>query len=155
MDHPKTKASIAIFFVAVLIGAWWGIPTYFKAKADAYVDELCAKDGGIRIFQKVKLPAERFDESGQVRVPSASYRKPGDLFYYTTSTARLRGGTNSANDLVIWRDVHELYRAEDGTKLAEAVVYVRRGGDALSWAHPSSHVCPQRTGLSSAAFIKD
>jgi hypothetical protein len=146
---------IVVLAVIALLGVWWGVPTYRKAQADAYVDELCAKDGGTRVFEKVRLPPSQFDESGQMRVPSAAQRKSGDAFYYTTTRTSIRGEADSPNRLVIWRDQYQLYRVADGKKLAESVTYVRRGGDPQTWAHPSSHVCPHRMELESAVFFKE
>jgi len=146
---------ILVLAVVALIGAWWVIPTYRKAQADAHVDELCARDGGTRVFEKVGLPASEFNEWGRVRVLSEKERKPGDAFYYTTTTTWIRGQSDSPNSLVIWRDQYELYRVADGKKLAEAVSYARRGGDPPTRGHPSSHICPQRTELGTAVFLRE
>ena len=38
-----------------------------KARLDQQVKELCAKDGGIKVYETVKLPADRFDQWGMVK----------------------------------------------------------------------------------------
>jgi hypothetical protein len=60
----KRSSFIVVLAAITLLGAWWGMPTYKKAQADAYVNELCAKDGGTRVFEKVGLPASEFKNGG-------------------------------------------------------------------------------------------
>ena len=134
---------------------WWGVPTYNKAKADAMVDELCAKDGGIKVYETVALPADRFDRNGIVNVPSIRSKKPGDEYYYTNSTKWIVQGKGDPNDLVIWRDQFELYRLSDEKKLGTATYYARRGGDPPSPMHPSSYMCPMGTDLFKKVFVRN
>lgn len=150
------KLSVVIGVIAALIlGLWWGIPTYRKAKADALVDELCAKDGGAKIHEVVKLPAGRFDQHGNVRIPSLKYKKENDDFYFTIEDTWIKGRDGDPNELVVWRSRHEVFRNSDGKKLAEFVYYARRGGDPPSPMHPSSYRCPKDIGLERKVFIKD
>jgi hypothetical protein len=148
------------YIVVAIVGSlpfalWWGVPTYNKAKADAMVDELCAKDGGIRVYESVVLPADRFDRNGIVNVPNIKYKKPNDEYYYTNNTTWIVQKNGDPNDLVIWRDQIELYRISDGKKLGTATYYARRGGDPPSPMHPSSYMCPKSIGLEKKIFVKN
>ena len=64
--------------------------TFFteKARLDREVKRLCAIDGGITVYETVKLPAERFDGYGQIRVPAKWLAEPEDE--YRSVLANLR-----------------------------------------------------------------
>ena len=150
------KLSVSIGVIAALIlGLWWGIPTYRKARADALVDELCAKDGGIQIHEIVKLGVEKFDKNGNVRVPPARHKKENDEFYSKTTETWIKKGEGNPNDLVIWRAHQEIFRSSSGKKLADSVYYIRRGGDPPSVMHPSSYLCPKDLGIERKIFVKE
>lgn len=57
-----------------------------KGQLDDEVKRLCAIDGGIKVYETVKLPAERFDKYGQIRVPAKWLGKPEDEYYSESST---------------------------------------------------------------------
>lgn len=139
-------------FVCVLFGLWWGIPTYKKARADAMVNDLCAKDGGIKVYETVKLPARRFDQYGVVRVPFEP--KPGEDFYLKSENKWIVPYTSEVN-ISISRENYRLYRVADGKLLGEVVTYLRRGGDPPSPAHPSFYRCPNDVGIEKKVFVRD
>jgi hypothetical protein len=150
------KPSVVIgSVIALLVALWWGIPTFRKVRADSLVDQLCAKDGGSKVFEVVKLPANRFDQYGNVRIPSVNYKKAEDDFYFKTTQTWIEGGKGDSNELVIWRGLHEIFRSSDGKKLAEFIYYARRGGDPPSHMHPSSYRCPTNSGLERKVFVKE
>ena len=57
------KKIILLLFVLSLIYA-----NFFseKARLDREVDRLCAIDGGIRVYETVTLPADKFNERGEI-----------------------------------------------------------------------------------------
>ncbi|MBU0501103.1 MAG: hypothetical protein KJ675_07880 [Gammaproteobacteria bacterium] len=64
----KRESGIPLFSIGigvVLFGIWFGWPFWevFGKKMywDAKVREFCAIDGGVRVYETVALPAERFD----------------------------------------------------------------------------------------------
>ncbi len=125
-----------------------------KDRLDAQVRELCAKDGGITVYETVKLPAERFDQYGQIRIPSKQDAKPGDEYYYESSTFYLISGNPA-----MWQSRYRVYRKIDNnTKLiGESISYARRGGDVPGPWHESSFGCPDGadiTDLKKQVFIK-
>ena len=154
MKLKKSRIISLGVLTSVLFGLWWGVPTYKKTKADALVDELCAKDGGITVYETVKLPESRFDQYGNVHVPSQKYRKSDDDFYYTTENTWILRGAGDPNDLVIWRGHYVLHRGIDEKKVAESIYYARRGGDPPSPAHPSSHQCPENVSVEKKVFTR-
>ncbi|UJP03539.1 MAG: hypothetical protein LZF85_03550 [Nitrosomonas sp.] len=54
--------------VLLLIAAAIVYATFFteKARLDREVDRLCAIDGGIKVYETVVLPADKFDKSGRI-----------------------------------------------------------------------------------------
>jgi hypothetical protein len=123
-------------------GAWlaWVLGEGEKHLADARVRELCAKDGGIKVYETVKLPAERFDKWGNVRLPEKTEAKATDAFYYQTDTTYVRQG-----DPTIVQMRTQVIRRNDGKVLGEAIRYGRGGGDLPGPWHPSSFTCPDPT----------
>lgn len=136
----------------LLFAVWWAVPTYRKWQADKLVDELCAKDGGLKVYETVTLPATMFNKYGQPKIkfvgPSEGSESMSDVGLYFSSEQRNLVGdpnTNDINKLVVWQSKIRLHRRSDGKVLGEAILYARRGGDAIGPWHPSSYSCPSNT----------
>ena len=114
-----------------------------KARLDQQVRELCAKDGGVKVFETVKLPPERFDKFGAVRVPIKKDAKSGDEYYYEWDIRYYKQGNPT-----MWRNQFTLYRTSDKKILGEAIGYGRRGGDIPSPMNDSSYGCPLDADIS-------
>lgn len=124
-----------------------------KARLDEEVRRLCAKDGGIKVYETVKLSPERFDPYGNVRIPSKKDAKPSDEYFYESETTNLRIG-----DPAMWRDHDRIIRRSDGKVLGEFVHYARRGGDIPGPWHESSFGCPDIKNLpnfENSIFVKE
>jgi hypothetical protein len=119
-----------------------GCATPIQMSLDAEVDRLCAIDGGIKVYQTVDLPAEKFDKYGLFRIPGKAYMKPGDLYYFEITTTYIKGGNRESGAAQMWRSDFKVYRASDGKVLGESVYYTRRGGEEPGPRHPSSYSCP-------------
>lgn len=114
-----------------------------KSELDAEVKRLCAIDGGIKVYETVRLPAERFDKYGGIRVPLKKYASPSDEYYYESSMSYLRKGNPE-----MWRSHYKVYRRFDNKLLGEAITYARRGGDLPGPWHDSSFGCPIHADIS-------
>lgn len=112
-----------------------------KSDLDAEVRRLCAIDGGIKVYETVKLPASRFDEYGGIRIPMKSDAKNSDDYYLVWKVDHLLDGNPSMR-----RDHFFIYRKSDEKLLGEAVSYGRRGGDMPGPLHESSLRCPSDAG---------
>jgi len=126
--------------------------TQEKDRLDAEVRRLCAQDGGVRVYEKVALPADRFDKYGTVLVPERGKAKPTDKYVYETKQEMLVEGNPA-----MWRWHAILWRREDQKVLGESVSYTRRGGDLPGPWHPSHFSCPEGAGLvavKTAVFTK-
>ena len=138
-----------------------------KQRLDKEVRRLCAKDGGVKVYETVKLPAKQFDQYGNpqfgrkggIQIPSEKNMKESDKYYYITETVYLYGGkTSQIEDAVMWRDNTKIIRRSDGKVLGEYVSYVRQGGDMPGPWHPSSFGCDnirKNPGLETSIFVKE
>lgn len=120
-----------------------------KAHYDRQVRELCAKDGGVRVFETVKLPAEKFDElkrknfvffSKKLAEATDEYYGEDDDHYYK------QGHIN------VVRMQFRIIRRSDGKVLGESVRYGRGGGDLPGPWHESSFTCPDPGNPKSPKF---
>lgn len=143
MDSYAVRGLIAVACIATLSGLLW-LAVGEKWRADRQVRELCAKDGGVKVYEAVRLPAERFDKYGQIRIPFKRDAKPTDEYYDEWRVHRYRD-----RNPVIRRDHFLIYRRSDEKLLGEAVSYSRIGGDMPGPWHESSFRCPKESGNSS------
>lgn len=110
-----------------------------KAYYDRQVREMCAKDGGVRVYETVRLSDERFDQFGQIRIPPKQDAKAGDEYFYEWNVHRYKEGNPS-----IRRDHFLIFRRSDKKLLGEAISYARLGGDMPGPWHESSFRCPKQ-----------
>ena len=129
----------------VLAALWLGTSFWYsggrKFYYDAQVEAMCAKDGGIKVYETVKLPAERFDKHGAIRIRSKQDAKPSDGYYYEWAVHHYLKSNPSMR-----RDHFKIIRMADGKLLGEETSYARRGGDMPSLLHESSFRCPENAG---------
>lgn len=148
---------IGVFFFIMLF-VWLGVPEINKWRADKMVDELCAKDGGIKVYEAVKLPVERFSEFGEIYVQLKKDAKPTDEYYYTSETLWIVPKATQFGNLDLRRYHDKLFRAKNHKLLAEGVGYSRRGGDAAGPWHPSHYGCAMQSSIkyvNQKLFIRD
>lgn len=124
-----------------------------KVWYDMKVDRLCAKDGGIKVYETVTLPADRFDKWGVFSLPLEKKMQPGDEYYYIRDTHYYQGGSSA-----VWRAHSQIFRVKDKKLLGETIWYARRGGDLPGPWSNSSYSCPGEAGitkLKKRIFIKN
>jgi len=148
-----TRKIVHVTFGGILLLVWFGGAFWEVAGKkiywDAKVRELCAKDGGVKVYETVTLPAEKFDKYGKVHIPSKSFSKPEDEYYVLREELYYRKG-----DPQVTRDQARIIRRRDGKVLGEEISYGRRGGDLPGFWHDSSFRCPKSTIFESAIFLK-
>lgn len=125
-----------------------------KYRLDAEVRELCAKDGGIKVYETVRLPPDKFDRYGNLKINSKDDINESDSYYYIREISYLKKG-----DPELWRTHVVIVRRNDKKILGESIRYTRRGGDIPGPWHPSSFVCPdiEKTSpsLEKSIFIQE
>ena len=124
-----------------------------KDRLDEEVRQLCAKDGGIKVYERVGLPSDKFDKSGFINFYRRTSSDPlGPDYVLETAIDYYRNGNPQ-----MWRNYYRVIRKLDGKILGESVTYSRRGGDFPGPWHESSFGCPGDAGdaaLLSEVFFK-
>ena len=162
---PVAKGFGILACVAVLAGFLW-LAVGETWLADQKVKELCAKDGGVKVYETVKLPAERFDEFNQFRVSNKLYMKPSDEYFWEDDSQFYEKNKNPEwvenhrdQSMEIIRSHYKFYRNLDNKLLGEDVSYIRRGGGLPGPWHGSSFMCPdpikQPSNIEKLIFLKE
>lgn len=118
-----------------------------KAALDNQLEELCKKDGGVKVYEAVRLPPEMFDRDGNP-FPGWPNRAEIDRFgtdyRYVIGRDYLKQGNPiqlfSEGELI--RRSEKIVRVSDRKLLGESISYSRIGGEAILLGHPSSKRCP-------------
>jgi hypothetical protein len=123
-----------------------------KDRLDREVKRLCAIDGGIRVYETVKLPVERFTQYDFISLPYKEIANSEDKYFYESSTTSLIRGNP---ELVKYH--YAVYRQFDGKLLGEIINYSRRGGGIPGPWHMPAFRCPKETdvNLNKKIFIKE
>jgi hypothetical protein len=124
-----------------------GCTTPSQWKADALVDELCAKDGGIKVYETITLPKERFNEYGQLIGLGVTYagdtQALPEYYIYIEDTLISPYTSGQFGGLSVTRHRQQIYRKSDHKLLGEQIMYSRAGGDVIVIDVPSGHHCPE------------
>ncbi|MHB1214456.1 MAG: hypothetical protein ACYCY9_05655 [Thiobacillus sp.] len=140
-------ASVVILSMPALVSN--GVKAYY----DRQVRELCVKDGGVRVYETARLPAEKFDELKRVNfvLPDKTRAEPADEYYSETDRHYYRKGNPEFS-----RRQYRIIRRSDQKILGELVFYGRGGGDLPGPWHGSSFTCPDPTQVrfESTIFVK-
>ncbi len=145
--------SLSFIFVAITSLLLLGCEKY---ALDKQMEELCAKDGGIKVYEKVVLPVEMFDKNGYP-FPS-NYRTKGQYFSdesgdrfeemldakyrYIQLSIYIKKGSPEKGEGLLLKSTEQVIRISDGKILAEGTRYGRSGGDFMAYAHFTSTHCP-------------
>ena len=124
-----------------------------KDRLDEEVRQLCAKDGGIKVYEQVKLPVDRFNKYNFINFYHPTSKEPlGPEYIFESKTDYYRKGNPE-----MWRNYYRVIRRSDGKVLGESATYSRRGGDLPGPWHDSSFGCPEHGGdasLLKQIFVK-
>lgn len=138
---------VQVALVVTVAIVWVGSSFWYaggrKIYYDAWVERMCAKDGGVRVYETVKLPAEKFDKYGVFTVPKQNTSGTDAEYFYESVISYYRKGNPE-----VWRLHFEVFRHMDKKLLGEAVRYGRRGGDLIGPWHESSFGCPDNSDIS-------
>lgn len=123
-----------------------------KANWDARVEELCAKDGGVIVFEHVHLTRDQYKRmggfAGSISIPTEERASPESLYIRRSIETRL----NESPSVV--RFETQIVRQSDGKLLGRSIRYSRRGGDLpTGLAHDSYFACPEHVDPTKQIFI--
>lgn len=125
-----------------------------KDHLNAQMAELCKKDGGVKIYEKVQLPAEMFNEFGSLKTPKTIKREGeyisqmAEIYESSTEVANIKSGDPFKGEGNLARYHTIILRVTDKKLLAEYVSYSRAGGDRWFAGMPSAETCPISDGTS-------
>ncbi len=116
-----------------------------KAELDAKVKRLCAIDGGVKVYETVKLPADKFNQWGQINFykPTQGENALGPDYVFKRDMHWYVKGDPYTHEATMLRASYKIVRRFDGKILAETVIYGRGGGDLPGPWYPSSFSCPE------------
>jgi len=123
-----------------------------KAQLDAEVKRLCAIDGGIRVYETVELPPEKFNQWGQPNFfnPTKGENALGPEYIYKSENKYLHKGNPEVR-----KDHVQIYRKLDMKLLGEVVSYIRGGGDLPGPWQPSAYHCPDARDVNSVMLMSE
>jgi hypothetical protein len=108
---------------------------------DGWVQDMCNKDGGVRVFKQVYISKAEIDllglVDGKIAVPAKRLAHPKSPVFAENKITHIR-----ASNPVVWRSEWTVVRREDEAVVAQWISYVRVGGDPPTYAHPSTFTCP-------------
>lgn len=148
--------------VTTTLAATLLLPGCEKYALDRQMEELCAKDGGVRVYEKVVLPAEMFDENGDP-FPGWTSRPPeqrlGSDYQLDYQTTYIKQGEPLKGEGRLSRHYWKVMRKIDRKILGEGISYGRSGGDFIVLGHFTSKSCPiqfeESRALIHSVFIKE
>ena len=150
----------ARWIVGTAVGlVWFGLLFWYgggrKIYYDTLVNRMCKLDGGVKVYETVKLPAEEYDQYAKRNwiLPHITQEKSADKYYYEVDYHHYRKGNPQMT-----RRQAKIIRRSDGKTLGESISYSRGGGDLPGPWHESSFICPpiskDRPGLEVSIFLR-
>ncbi len=131
------KTLVSLLLLLTLATAYASDPG--KAELDAEVKRLCAIDGGVKVYEMVKLPADKFNQWGQMNFykPTQGENALGPEYVFKRETFFCKQGNPD-----LFRLHTQVLRRLDGILLGESVFYKRGGGDLPGPWHGTTYMCP-------------
>ncbi len=140
------KKLFFFLLVLLLITACTSGPS--KRQLDAEVDRLCAIDVGVKVYETVALPSDKFDKKyGQINFydPTKGEDTLGPEYIYKRTIHYYKKGhpvSQGAHVTSMRRDHVKIIQKSDMKLMGEVVKYHSAGGDLPGPWMPSSHHCP-------------
>ncbi len=121
------KTSIAVTLAVMLTGCLGYVPGQ-QSYWDAQVREMCARDGGVQIFEKLRVSKLDIDLlgkiDGKIGVPIKALAHPKAPVYAELNITEIRDWNPRVS-----RSESIIIRRSDQTIMAKSVLYARSGGD--------------------------
>ena len=136
--------------IALVLGSLLMLAGCERWALDRQMEALCKKDGGVKVYETVTLPASEFSDTGQplaryIPLAKTDAEYLGPDYRYVRKREVLSGQNANAEkgegQLTRWH--HSIYRLSDERLLGESVSYARAGGDGVTFGfQPSGKSCP-------------
>jgi hypothetical protein len=129
----KKRAVVVIGCFAMASCA--GCSTIRKAYWDHKVKELCLKDAGVTVYERVGMSR---DEYKKFRLLALDNRNENQRYYSMFKTSYIKDDGN----LAVMKFEETAIRQSDGKVLGKEISYARSGGDSVfHWPHPTQFGC--------------
>jgi hypothetical protein len=130
-----------------------------RYKLDRQMEELCKKDGGVKVYEKVTLSPAEYEALSKFKVTARTTEDYyGPEYRYISDDKILSGTANGpqSDRGRLSRSREAIYRRADGRLLGESITYWRLGGDFFTFgSQPSARNCPSpRVSLQNSVFLK-
>lgn len=142
--------TIALGLLAVSLAGCMGYVPGRQSYWDAKVKEMCEKDGGVTVYERVKISRQdsRLLWGAGQPLPTESTRKDLPYFWESIET------TIRDSYPKVGRAETLVKRRSDGKVLGKSVQYWRTGGDfPTGFSEATSFICPQHADLSEQVFL--
>ena len=147
------KGKVIAIVLAALLMAWWLFYPSERDRLDAEAKRLCAIDGGVRVYETVKLPPEKFDQYGRLSVPS-NEDKVGFGYYRKYEYWLLQGPIDPSYGPNLTKHKVSILRSNDKKIMGEDIYFQRAGGCPLEgYVQGCGFQCPSSDDQDLEAFI--
>jgi hypothetical protein len=148
----KAIAAVVLAPIVMLVAGIGGCEAT-KAYYDWRVRQMCEKDGGATVIDRISIGPETLEKmkgvAGGALIPHESERKTEIPVYWRSDARTIRDGYLSVS-----RTELIAIRRSDGKVLGKAVYYGRTGGDfPFTASEPSHFQCPQAAELERKLFV--
>ena len=128
-----------VFVPFVLIALGVAYCEINKAYWDHKVKELCEKDGGVSVFEKVEISRKDhpnlINDQGVLIIKTKDNANSEDPYYILYKDNIVLNKENP----YVWRSEYAIVRKSDGKELGVQTMYSRRGGDIPTGISHESH----------------
>ncbi len=142
------KKTLLLSFVLPFIAACANGPN--KTQLTKEVNRLCAVDGGVKIYETVTLPPDKFDKWGQINFyrPTQGENTLGAEYIYQRNRhdyKKENPAESSTPKIAVKRNHIKIIRKSDMKLLGEVVTYHRTENEPPELLHHSSYQCPDKS----------
>lgn len=161
--HRKTATTRARQYVLMTLASLLILSGCERWSLDRQMEALCKRDGGIKVYETVTLPASEFSDIGQplaryipIAKSDEDYLGPDYRYVRTMDVVVGKNVDIETGKGRITRFHSAVYRRSDGHLLGELISYGRGGGDGFTFGfNPSGNACPlPRIDLIKSVFVK-
>lgn len=160
------KIKHPILLAAGLVVAYMLFWPSEKDYLNAQMAELCKKDGGVKIYETVRLPAEMLNSAGnliEIKHITKNYDYGTEYiveysggYIWQEKVIDIKKGDIQKDEGWLTRNELKVIRISDKKVLAEAIQYSRAGGDRWNAGMPSQAHCPDGPiNIINAALLKN
>ena len=145
----KTLIGLLLVLFATLASCAGYVPGR-QAYWDAQVREMCEKDGGVHIVDRVRITKNETNFLGQSAGKPTVLAK--ELAHPQSPVYAIRGKgkiLSSEGNISIGRSEWSIIRRSDEKVVANLIRYSRTGGDFPEFIHQSTYFCPSSEKINS------